>query len=126
MKRFHAIVLVAVTLVVAFGVIVDQGHAQPIPNNVWLVDIDTGNDGDTGQTSWANAFETIEHALDVSQAGDEIWVAEGVYTPTDGIDANTSLTFASTYGPDVEARMRSFTLRFDVGLYGGFAGTETQ
>lgn len=41
-------------------------------------------------------------------AGDEVWVAKGVYTPTSSTD-----------------RTISFGMKSGVGIYGGFAGTET-
>ncbi|MBP6827102.1 MAG: hypothetical protein KA165_11140, partial [Saprospiraceae bacterium] len=59
-------------------------------------------------TSWANAFPALQQALAVSQSGDAIWVAAGVYKPTNGIN-----------------RTASFNLVDGVQLYGGFAGLET-
>ena len=62
--------------------------------------------------SWANAFRTVQDALAVAAACPsftEIWVAVGVYTPT------VSIT----------GRSASFQLVSGVGLYGGFATTET-
>ena len=56
----------------------------------------------TGE-SWANAFNTLQHALDSAQAGDVIWVAKGTYTQT------------AAYGLGTK----------DIKLYGSFAGTET-
>jgi len=65
------------------------------------------NDG----SSWANAFTDLQSALAAPAAADkvtEIWVAEGTYRPTAGVD-----------------RAATFTLRADVPVYGGFVGTET-
>ena len=65
-------------------------------------------------TSWDNAFETLQEALDVVQIGDEVWVAAGTYYPTrpfDGVSAND--------------RDKSFVLKKDVKIYGGFFGVET-
>jgi predicted outer membrane repeat protein len=58
-------------------------------------------------SSWAAACE-LQTALGSAGAGDEIWVAAGTYTPTTGTDPNAT-----------------FTLANGVGVYGGFAGTET-
>jgi len=52
-------------------------------------------------TSWADAFTTLQPALAAAQPGDQIWVAAGTY-------------------------VGNFTLAVEVGLYGGFAGTETE
>lgn len=58
--------------------------------------------------SWNNAFNELREAINVAQAGDEIWVAEGVYTPTSGQD-----------------RSVAFKMPAHVALYGGFQGSET-
>ncbi len=57
-------------------------------------------------SSWAEAFLTLQEALAIAQAGDEIWVAEGVYYP--------GTTISDT-----------FELTSTIAIYGGFAGSET-
>lgn len=59
-------------------------------------------------TSWSNAFGDLQLALKAAKAGDEIWVASGVYTPTKSND-----------------RMISFTIPSGIKMFGGFAGNET-
>lgn len=59
----------------------------------------TGLDSNTG-AGWGAARKTVQAAIDASSAGDEIWVAAGAYRGC--------------------LRMKA-----SVGLYGGFAGTET-
>jgi hypothetical protein len=58
-------------------------------------------------TSWGTAT-TLQTALAIANAGDQIWVKEGTYQPTDTLD-----------------RTATFELKQGVALYGGFAGTET-
>lgn len=65
----------------------------------------------TGQNtgiSWADAFKDLHSALNTAQAGDEIWVAEGLFVPDTGTN-----------------RDRSFVLKSGVKLIGGFSGTES-
>lgn len=62
-------------------------------------------DGSDGLT-WTTAFTDVQVALGASVSGDEIWVARGIYTP--GISITDS-----------------FQLMNGVGIYGGFAATET-
>ncbi|MCO6488540.1 MAG: hypothetical protein J5I98_09000 [Phaeodactylibacter sp.] len=57
--------------------------------------------------SWATAFTRLQDALAAAQYGDSIWIADGVYYPTDDGD-----------------RTASFVLKSGVHLYGGFAGYE--
>jgi len=58
--------------------------------------------------SWADAYTDLQAALAAAEWGDEIWVAQGTYKPTSGTD-----------------RTVSFLLVAGAGLYGGFAGAET-
>ena len=67
------------------------------------------NDG----RSWENAFTSIHDALRFAAPEDEIWVVAGTYTPDVGGE--------QTAGD----RNATFQLVENVGLYGGFDGTET-
>ena len=71
-------------------------------NPAWYV---THNGSGNG-TSWSNAFGSIQAAVNAASAvgKGEIWVAAGTYTAT------TDMVV---------------TLRSNVAIYGGFAGTET-
>ena len=76
--------------------------------NIWYVDHDAA--GGNG-TSWSDAFQSIDGALNAATAGDQIWVAEGVYTPSVTTIPNDS-------------RSASFVIKDPIGFYGGFDGTE--
>jgi hypothetical protein len=56
---------------------------------------------------WVDSYHNLNEALQNAEAGDEIWVATGVYTP----------------GTD---RDDSFVLKAGVRIYGGFMGGETR
>ena len=69
----------------------------------------TGDDGNDGW-SWDTALATVTAGLELAaDDGCAIWVAEGTYFPTSGVD-----------------RTSTFLLREGVELYGGFTGTETR
>jgi hypothetical protein len=88
------IVFLALTLLFAFS-----AQAKTI-----YVDIDAkgGNNGN----NWNNAYTDLQDALSASKDGDDIWVADGIYTP-----GNSSSDY--------------FRMKSGVSLYGGFAGGET-
>ena len=79
-----------------------------------IIYVDRDATGTNNGSSWANAFTSLQSALDVAGTGAEIWVAEGTYIPTKPSDGGDP---------------RSATFRFDrnqgIAIYGGFAGTET-
>ena len=91
--------------------IIFSGWFTPAPASgaaaIWYVDQSAA--GANNGSSWINAFTTLQTALlnPSLQAGDQIWVADGVYTPTSGTD-----------------RAASFSLKSGVALYGGFQGGE--
>jgi hypothetical protein len=83
--------------------LLDGVHLGPLPQ-VWKVNATAAAGGD-GKT-WEAAFNDLQTAMQQSQAGDEIWVAAGRYTPG-------------------TTREDTFQLKPGCQLYGGFAGTET-
>ena len=96
-------------LSLCIGLLAVPAIAQEVP--VLFVDADaTGaNDG----SNWADAYTDLQDALTAARANPdiaEIWVAAGTYRPA----------------PPNGDRYKSFDLVDGVGLYGGFAGWETQ
>ena len=70
---------------------------------VWHVKLNGTGDG----TTWDSATGDLQATLDKAQAGDQVWVAEGIYLPTTTQD-----------------RTISFNIKDGIQLFGGFAGTE--
>ncbi|MBC8203303.1 MAG: VCBS repeat-containing protein [Planctomycetes bacterium] len=94
---------------VGFGELTVAAASGGGTGNIWYVDRDTPATG--GGTSWSDAFRTIEEALAIAVSTDQIWIAEGTYTPTIETDIG-------------DPRSVSFTIREPVSMYGGFDGTE--
>lgn len=80
-------------------------NTGPLFGGTFFVDDDAGG-ADDG-SSWTDAFDDLQEALAAVHPGDEIWVAEGVYTPS-----------------AVGDRRASFELPDSVEIYGGFSGSE--
>ena len=72
--------------------------------------------GSNNGTSWTNAYNALQDAINASSASDEIWVAAGTYKPT---------RIPSSGAASSSSRDLAFYLNKDLKLYGGFAGTET-
>ena len=94
----------AILLMVALLLLMD-GRSTAAQGVVHYVKSNGATSGACG--SWATAC-TLDYAMSHTAAGDELWLKAGVYTPTVGVGSTSS-----------------FTLTSGVGLYGGFAGTET-
>lgn len=72
---------------------------------------DTDATGTNNGNSWSNAFTYLKDATDAANInGDEIWIADGTYTPS---PPNMAIN-----------RSISFRIQASVGIYGGFNGTE--
>ncbi len=97
------------------GVAVDLGaYEVPVSRQLLYVDADATSPTPNG-LSWTTAYPTLPAALNAKvPAGDEIWVAEGIYYPDEG---------GLWSNGDRNAR---FSLKNGVEIYGGFAGTETE
>ena len=81
-----------------------------VPTGAWanVIHVKADATGANNGTSWNDAYTTLTVALTAALAGNEIWVAEGTYKPTSGVD-----------------RSQSFEMTDGVAIYGGFAGGET-
>ncbi len=94
----------------------------PVVATRYHVNINSGNDAGDGLL-WSSAFKNLQAALDVAEAGDEIWIAAGVYHPTKKI--------ADVYGTNIHpttpthGRHRSFLINKNISLYGGFPANPT-
>ena len=76
-------------------------------------------------SSWQNAMDStkVQYAINLQKdnEGGEVWIAKGIYHPTDTILG----TAASGFSGVDSLRMRGFTFYPNVEVYGGFAGTES-
>ena len=81
-----------------------------------IIYVDQTAVGANNGRSWANAYTDLQTALAAATAGDELWVAAGIYKP---------VAPANPANPSVAERSVSFQLQTGVALYGGFTGRET-
>jgi hypothetical protein len=99
------------------GILNDCDGVEP-PVQVWYVDIDA-DPGIQDGLNWGTAFVDLQLALDAASdnggACNQIWVAEGVYAPTEFVDWGVQ-------GPN--GAHKSFHSRQEMQIYGGFTGVE--
>ena len=100
MKRLFSALLVVVIGTLAMG------DSQAASGKIWYVNHESKAAGDG--RSWNRAFQSLQEALSATSKGDEIWVARG------------------TYYPHATDPTKSFILKEDVAIYGGFSGRETE
>ncbi len=72
--------------------------------------------GTADGSSWANASSDLQAIINASSANNEIWIAAGIYKPTQDAFGNLNPT---------DLRERTFHLKDSVKIYGGFIGNET-
>ena len=73
-----------------------------------IIYVDADANGANNGTSWTDAFNDLNSALNQDADGDQIWVAEGTY-----------------YTDPAGERTQSFVVNKNVVIYGGFSGTES-
>ncbi len=84
----------------------------PPVDGVVYVDKNANSNGAKDGTSWYNAYTSFTKALDSTTTGKTFWVAEGVYTPVDGME-------------DPYNRTLKFILQSGDTIVGGFNGFNT-
>ena len=105
-KHFNFLPVKRGVLMLLFTLVFAQAQAAVIYVKHDVVSAGNGS-------SWTNAFPTLQEALDVAVANDEIWVAAGTYRPT------------AKYGGSGNHH-KTFFVDKDIKIYGGFAGTESE
>ncbi len=96
-KKFFFSWIFAVIFALSFAARIPCAEAKAI---FYVKQIESGN-GDAG--SWENASSDMQSVIDTAKAGDEVWVAQGTYTPKEEM---------------------GFRMACGVKIYGGFSGTE--
>ncbi len=109
--RFTMILIpISLGFICVFGYV--QFMAQASDNLILpeynILYVDAEADGAANGLNWINAYTTLQDALAVAVAGNQIWVAEGVYYPDEGA------------GQIEDAVSSTFRLVDGVAMYGGF------
>lgn len=87
------------------------GRRSPAGRTGSILYVDASANGANTGASWEDAFTNLQDALTAAVSEDEIWVADGLYLPSLPTD-------------ELDPRTKTFQLKADVALYGGFAGGE--
>lgn len=104
-QRWLMATLAGVVLATVLALTAGKGQGSPATDGTIYVDADAT--GANNGTSWEDAYTDLQLALDGAVIGDQIWVAEGTYTPT------------HEFSPG-DSRSAAFQLKNQVALYGGF------
>lgn len=80
-----------------------------------VVFVDKSATGNNTGDSWQNAINHLQDAIECSKPGDEIWIADGIYYPNDGV-----------VGEPTSAERNFAIFKSRLCLRGGFAGYETE
>jgi hypothetical protein len=93
-----------------------RGLSAVIPFFIRPIYVSLAATGANNGTTWANAYTSLQTAINAAGTGAQIWVKAGTYKPTSFLDPKVTN----------DPRSRSFVLKGGVSVMGGFAGTETQ
>ena len=93
-----------------------RGLSTVIPFFIRPIYVNLAATGLNNGTSWANAYTSLQAAINAAGTGAQIWVKAGTYKPTSFLDPKVTN----------DPRSRSFILKGGVSVMGGFAGMETQ
>ena len=99
---------ITITTVVAGAALALLAWPRSAQANGAVIYMDQDATGAATGLSWTDAYTNLQAGLSAAAAGDEIWVAAGVYTPT-----------------NVANQSAAFYLKSGVELYGGFDSSET-
>ena len=94
----------------SFGILL---HSTQLKASIRYVKPTASGTGDG--SSWANASADLQTMIDSSSTNDEIWVAAGTYKPTKNTSGNAT---------PPNNREKTFYIKRNINVYGGFAGTE--
>ncbi len=83
-----------------------------VPCQAGIIYVDADANGANDGTSWGDAYNYLQDALATASSGDEIWLAQGTYTP-DSSSANPNGS---------GQRTATFQLINGVAIRGGYAG----
>ncbi len=98
--------------------LIDEGDVC-CPGAATILYVNAGATGANTGLSWPDAFTSLQSALALAakcSAITQVWVAKGIYYPSTDEFGNTN--------PSWNVRTKTFSLRNNLAVYGGFAGNE--
>ncbi len=97
---------------------IDEGNVCCLSGNTGTLYVNANATGGNTGLSWSDAFTSLEPALAAARYCTQItriWVAGGTYYPATNESGQTN---------PVDPRTKSFAMRNNLAIYGGFAGNE--
>lgn len=105
LPKLLIVALLAAGFVAVLGLAFLLARTPVVRADPVVIYVDHDAPGADDGSSWADAYVSLQDGLNTAISGHEIWVAEGVYTPTNATD-----------------RTATFLLLDEVAVYGGFGG----